>query len=85
MNIYKMAFAFAAACLFTAVLFFINGNGEYADPLLIAFLFCLQLPAAVMKHSKALLIPLQFLRRLPRLCLTRNILLRGTGCYCQRL
>ena len=37
MNIYKMAFAFAAACLFTAVLFFINGNGEYADPLLIAF------------------------------------------------
>lgn len=37
MNIYKMALAFAAVCLFTAVLFVVNGNGIYASPLLIAF------------------------------------------------
>jgi BASS family bile acid:Na+ symporter len=41
MNIYKNALAAAAVCLITAVLFFMNRNGEYADPLLIAFFILL--------------------------------------------
>lgn len=41
MNIYKIAFAVAAICLLTAIVFFINGNGSDAGPLLIAFFVCI--------------------------------------------